>query len=465
MSDETVTRVRYFDRQFLRTEDFVDEQAYHLALRRRHDVGHHVWGIVAGLEPMADADGNLSVNPGVAVDGYGRTLVLAERAFLPTLAFDDKASEELDVWLLYDRTGSDRSPRGFADCGEEGSFYRWQERPLVRFDVPDPAFPDPREPKSVPPEDLHFDPSRTPPDEVSRDWPVFLGRIRRDRRDPKKTKYAVDLTRRPWVGLVGAALEAPWDRTVRVELGGDQQAGPARFAVFPQPDLPPALGIDGDGAFELQGSMTLHGELEIRDGFLELGVVEDGPPVEEAPRPWRIYRHGADPGTEELRIEMGIGTNGTGGSSASQVAVGAWSAKEKQFLPCLTVRQDGARCVVIVHGNLVVDGDLQVQSLEAARRLSEETEQFRLASFLSGIGGSNIFLQQVPGFAGAPMPAMAPMTPMAPMAPMPAPDVLGSVIDALAADPAVREGFARRVRERSGDLAESLRDDLVPKGE
>jgi hypothetical protein len=455
MSDNTVTRVRYFDRQFLRTEDFADEQAYHLALRRRHDIAHHVWGIVGGLEPSADADGNLSVSPGVAVDGYGRTLVLAERAFLPALAFDDKASEELDVWLLYDRTGSDRSPRGFSDCGEEGSFYRWQERPLVRFDVPDPAFPDPRAPESVPPEDLPFDPSRTPPDEVSRDWPVFLGRIRRDRsdrRDPKKTKYAVDLTLRPWVGLVGAALEAPWDRTVRVELGGDQQTGPARFAVFPQPGLDPALGIDGDGAFELRGPMTLHGDLEIRDGFLELGVVEDGQPSEEEPRPWRIYRHSGDQGLEELRIEMA--------GAASQVAVGAWSAKEKKFVPCLTVREDAAvGCVVSVHGSLVVDGDLQVQSVEAARRLSEETEQFRLASFLSGIGGSNIFLQQNPG-GFVPQPAA-----ISAISAMPQPDVLGSVIDTLAADPVAREDFARRVRDRGGELADSLRDDLSSKGE
>src|ERR1044071_9482534 len=186
MNDTTVNRVRYFERQLLRTQDFVDEQAYHLALRRRHDIGHHVWGIVAGLEPTADAAGNLSVNPGVAVDGYGRALVLAERAFLPATDVDDKESEELEAWLLYDRTGSDLSPRGYADCGEEGSFYRWQERPLVRFDVPDPAFPDPREPESVPPEDFRFDPSRTPPDEVVHDWPVFLGRLRRDRSAPKK---------------------------------------------------------------------------------------------------------------------------------------------------------------------------------------------------------------------------------------------------------------------------------------
>jgi hypothetical protein len=436
MSDSTVTRVRYFDRQFLRTQDFVDEQAYHLALRRRHDIGHHVWGIVAGLEPTADADGNLSVNPGVAVDGYGRTLVLAERAFLPTGDFDDKASEELDVWLLYDRTGSDRSPRGFADCGEEGSFYRWQERPLVRFDIPDPAFPDPREPESVPPEDLRFDPSRTPPDEVVHDWPVLLGRIRRDRSDPKKPKYAVDLTGRPYAGLVGAAIEAPWNREVRVELGGDQGLGPASFAVFPQPAPEPgALVIDGDGHFELQGPMTLHGDLEIRDGFLELGVSADGT-SQELPRPWRIYRY-KDEDVEELRIEAAEG---------GRVAVGAWSAQEKKFMPCLTIEEGTAGCVVTVHGNLVVEGNLE-QRTTAAPVLSEGTRQFRLSGFLSGVGGSNLFVQPPLNFmTTAPAPAAA--------------DVLDAAVERLAADPGERAAFARRVRARSGDLAESLREDL-----
>jgi len=461
MSDDTITRVRYFDRQFLRTQDFVDEQAYHLSMRRRHDIGQHVWGIVSGLEPTADADGILSVNPGVAVDGYGRTLVLAEREFLPITAFDDKASEELDVWMLYDRLGSDRAPRGYSDCGEEGSFYRWQERPLVRFDVPDPAFPDPREPESVPPGDIPFDPSRTPPDEVSDDWPVFLGRIRRDRSDPKKTTYAVDLTGRPYVGLVGAAIQAPWDREIRVELGGDQQTGLPVFAVFPGPKRDPALAIDGAGSFKLRGPMTLHGDLEIRNGYLELGVVAAGGPSIAEPRPWRIYRHSAaateetnEDGlrevAEELRIEMG--------AEGSQVAVGAWSAQEKKFAPCLTVRRggSGSPCVVTVHGNLVVEGELREQSVKANQSLSAAAQQFRLASLLSGVGGSNFFIsREDPDGRRV---RRQPVTAAAPPE-----DILEAAIERLEANEGEREAFARLVKARSGKLAEALRQDLAGK--
>ena len=54
MASDTIARVNYFDRQFLRTQDFVDEQAYHIAMRRRHNIAQHRWGIVAGLQLVLD---------------------------------------------------------------------------------------------------------------------------------------------------------------------------------------------------------------------------------------------------------------------------------------------------------------------------------------------------------------------------------------------------------------------------
>ena len=76
MSKDTIARVHYFERQFLRTEDFSDEQAYHLAMRRRHNIGQHSWGVVYGLSLATDNLGNPCVQPGFAIDGYGRELVL-----------------------------------------------------------------------------------------------------------------------------------------------------------------------------------------------------------------------------------------------------------------------------------------------------------------------------------------------------------------------------------------------------
>ena len=43
-------RVRYRERQPLCAGDLTTEQAYRLAMRRRHDRGAHSWGIVTGLQ-------------------------------------------------------------------------------------------------------------------------------------------------------------------------------------------------------------------------------------------------------------------------------------------------------------------------------------------------------------------------------------------------------------------------------
>ena len=43
----TVKRLHYFDHQFLRADDFADEQSYHLTLRRLHNQLLHSWGIAA----------------------------------------------------------------------------------------------------------------------------------------------------------------------------------------------------------------------------------------------------------------------------------------------------------------------------------------------------------------------------------------------------------------------------------
>ena len=76
--NDTIMRVRYYDDQFLSKAEFVDEQAYHVALRRRHQTANHTWGIVYGLEieKTEGENANYTVNPGMAIDGYGRMLIL-----------------------------------------------------------------------------------------------------------------------------------------------------------------------------------------------------------------------------------------------------------------------------------------------------------------------------------------------------------------------------------------------------
>ena len=45
-----IERLRYYERQYLQSSDFTDEQTYHLEMRRRLNLALHLWGIVKGLQ-------------------------------------------------------------------------------------------------------------------------------------------------------------------------------------------------------------------------------------------------------------------------------------------------------------------------------------------------------------------------------------------------------------------------------
>lgn len=422
MRDPVVARVHYYDRQFLRTQDFVDEQAYHLTLHRRHNIAQHIWGIVDGLQVIQDKDKNIVVQPGLAVDGYGRELVLRAGYTVSPRAFDDQASDVLDIWLVYARNAgesAERSCESKAANGQPG-FYRWQESGVVEVRRPDRLLaPDPaqaltprRRPPGVPEEDLAFDPTRTPPDEPERRWPVYLAQVRRARNQPPT--YSISMIGRPYVGLVGEAIVHPAAKAevrTRVELGSEQMRDPSRFQVSlysPEVDrLEGRLRLDRNGNWAIRGDTQVTGDVIVDGGAIEFGA---GPAYAQA-MPWRLYRVSApdcapadesDQGQEaipapssgkngteppvmnELRIEMAPPEAGV---ATGQVVIGKWSEQEKQFVPCLTIDN---QCTVTVHGNLVVEGTV---AGEVKRRgtvpgsLSPGANAFAMASLFSGATG------------------------------------------------------------------------------
>src|SRR6185436_1473839 len=101
MTPVPAMRVNYFDRQFLRLAELQDEQAYHVALRRRHNLSHHSWGIVLGLDIVHEDDGRPALRPGLAVDGYGRECLLLDRQVFGRDVFDRYGTTRLDLWLEY----------------------------------------------------------------------------------------------------------------------------------------------------------------------------------------------------------------------------------------------------------------------------------------------------------------------------------------------------------------------------
>jgi hypothetical protein len=392
MPNDNPARVHYFDRQYLRIQDFTDEQAYHLTMRWRHNIAHHTWGIVHGLE-LVEEEGSLFVQPGMAVDGYGRELILPDKRPLSTGAFDDKASDVLDVWLVYDRVGSDQAPPGYAGCGDsvDAAFYRWLERPQIRLQVPKPVPTNRRQPEEVPEGDWVFDPSRTASDDPQAYWPVFLGQIARTRAKPEQPyTYTTNRADRPYVGLVGWAVEDPAGRA-RVEIGAEQPTA-RRFAVFipeadPSPNAAPRLEINNTGAMEVRGNTTLHGDLTVAGGAIEFGVGD----CPDTPQPWRIYhckqtsrQGGTDVELDELRIEMASTPAGQ-----NRVVIGSWNTQEKKFHPCLTIVDD---CSVTVHGDLIVEGRLIENTPRAEAMLSTEAQASTLGAFVSGVSGANLAL-------------------------------------------------------------------------
>lgn len=419
MSDNSIARVHYFEGQFLRTQDFVDEQAYHVAMRRRHNIAHHTWGIVSGLEIVLE-EGNFFLQPGMAVDGYGRELILPQKRSLSSSAFTDKGSTELDVWLTYGLTSSDQATAGFAGCGNGNkngaSFYRWQETAQILLMKPDPDFTNRRTPKEVPINDRTFAPSRTPPDNPELSWPVFLGQIINDPANQQQP-LTVKLDDRPYVGLVGEEITAA-SRRMRVQLGADPvPGGQTRFGVLARNEDADAQSrpwlsrfeIDVNGELTVKGNTTVQGNLMIAGGAVEF---EAGPARDPKAPSWDIYHvegtetqpvgvGGADVDVriEELRIEMPAPLPG-GVTGNNRVVIGTWSKRldatgeeKEEFHPCLTVRDD---CNVEVSGNLVVKGQITAGTIVGGR-LSDAARNAAASALTSGILATSARLGETTG--------------------------------------------------------------------
>jgi len=119
-------RPRYFSGQLLTAEDFEAEQSYHLEARRRDTRHLHGWGVVSGLDVTPSSSGGVVVEPGLAIDGMGRAIVIPEPREMtdPRQPIDDRGdpcgpaveSDTVTLCLAYaerpdDETDPDRFVR------------------------------------------------------------------------------------------------------------------------------------------------------------------------------------------------------------------------------------------------------------------------------------------------------------------------------------------------------------------
>jgi hypothetical protein len=345
MVAEPVERMNYFQFQQVGAEDFRIQQAYHRDLRRRHNLGPHSWGVVTGcriVETQREGDPgfvDIQVDPGVAVDGFGREIVLLEPARVEPESFGAFDTERvLELWLHYDeytsRTGSDR----LALCAGDGAYSRVIEsyRLLVGTFNPsrDPLVVGGDEAKPplagggsdggapIEPADSSIPYQDFPDSERNAFWPVRLGSVRWDGTVGKfrpAASASVLVQGRRYAGFIGASLLAE---------GQALRLAPREPVELADRDDSDFLGVEG--------RMTVDGRIVARkDLFLHGGMASfqsDGGSDETVPL-W--IRRLAPPSGSGADLRIHIGDNSASGSARLTIGAGAapngW-AEEKVVL-------------------------------------------------------------------------------------------------------------------------------------
>ncbi|HEY9861899.1 MAG TPA: hypothetical protein V6D16_20545, partial [Candidatus Obscuribacterales bacterium] len=131
-------RPRYFDGQYLKVDDFVNEQEYHLDRQRRTSRFLHVAGILEGLQVTVE-NNTLRITPGAAIDDQGRQILLTNEAEYGNAVLKSSAQKqfEIDISTLdltktynlsiaWDEIGSDQQ----SDGGSQENT-RVYERPII----------------------------------------------------------------------------------------------------------------------------------------------------------------------------------------------------------------------------------------------------------------------------------------------------------------------------------------------
>jgi hypothetical protein len=381
-----VVRPRYRERQVLRSADLDTEQSYLIAARRRHNIGQHGWGIVQGLEILDKP--KLVVQPGMAVDGYGRELIVAAPITIPNDVFtqlDDDSDQTgqvqaLDIWLVYQLAEVNVPQRGSWSCGPGKNPRSREQITRVRL-TPAPGHPSevPREPIEVSDADLPFLPHRLPPDDPAREWPVYLGTIKRE----TEPKYDPE-SPRPFATLTGRVVTAPSGRG-RMQVEAELQNDKRQFAVTVADSsgkLTERLGIDREGNTYITANTTVENAVDKDDPEINLNHLrfvktdsesEGGeragllnfrplaaPPA--APAPWQLYRTSVkeDNATiRQLRFEI-LHPGDKGEPTSYRFAIGTRNAGA--FSSCFTV---SANCNLTIAGEVKVGGQVVEGPIQA----------------------------------------------------------------------------------------------------
>ena len=117
-------RNHYYNGKLLSVPDFEAEQRYFNDKRRLSNRLLHGFGVVCGMQVVAVSPDQLSVEPGVALDGYGREIVVAKpdvRRLVDLEGYDsDAAGARQYLYLEYDERMTDEV-RPYEQSLDEGT--------------------------------------------------------------------------------------------------------------------------------------------------------------------------------------------------------------------------------------------------------------------------------------------------------------------------------------------------------
>lgn len=290
MATDTILRLHYYERQYLGAADLEDQQTYLRDMRRRHNVGHHTWGIVTGLllveDPVAGDPTAVDVyiQPGMAIDGFGREIIVMSPVKLDPQLFEAFANQQhRSVWIAYDQELANKATGGYAQCKGTDQYGRIQETYKIVVDPKPPTHDDvmvngkAENPTStdVPiPADESVPFQEFPDDDNQPTWLVQLGWVNWDGVNVKfiPTNPASRLTDdRSYVGAVAETVYGPVPIPDKVDPASDAP----RFFIQPRfvptdPDAADFAEIKGrlqvDGRIVAQKDVLLYGsKLHFRD--------------------------------------------------------------------------------------------------------------------------------------------------------------------------------------------------------
>ena len=293
------------------------------ARSERHNNTVHRWGIAKGLTLRSalaeDTFGNAYVRvflePGLAIDGHGREVLLTDEVELNAARFQltigNGVAEDTDypVFIVSEYHPIDGQSTAMTGCMQGTSPQQVEERVGLRFGQPGDETLEQQAPV------LSADPS---PAQGSTDWLIFVGYVNwtvaaKAFAEPTEITKQKATQMRPAVG-VNATTVAGNDATVQIQPKGDLLAGDTVlqvnqtangpelcFGTFTGPGKPvdPLLKINAKGDVVAKGALT--GKQTGNSVQMESGIASDGMIL---PLPPGVTQQQVDDGDATLHIQV-----------------------------------------------------------------------------------------------------------------------------------------------------------------